>query len=147
MDARGEGSSPGGAPDLGGSVAPATCLQWAVRPATAGVGIRGRVPIQQVYTLRAGDRSAFARSHVSSTSTGPRDSVRAACAAVGEAAGAVESGPMLPGEGDAPVSSDAPAHRSRGRALRDLEECQHGLHLLLDAAVRIGTFDPAARAA
>ena len=73
--------------------------------------------------------------------------VRAACAAVGEAAGAVEPGPAVPAEGDAPVSSDAPAHRSRGRALRDLEECQHRLHLLLDAAVRIGTFCPAARAA
>ena len=73
--------------------------------------------------------------------------VRAACAAVGEAAGAVEPGPMLPGEGDVPVSSDAPAHRSRGRALRDLQDAQHCLHRLLHAAVRLGTFDPAARAA
>ena len=42
-------------------------------------------------------------------------------------------------------SGDSPVRRCCGRAARDLEERQLRLHLLLDAAIRIGVFDPAAR--
>ena len=42
-------------------------------------------------------------------------------------------------------SGDSPVRRRCGRAARDLEERQLRLHLLLDAAIRIGVFDPAAR--
>ena len=37
----------------------------------------------------------------------------------------------------------SPAGQSRGRSLRGLQEAQLRLHLLLEAAVRIGVFDPA----
>ena len=40
-------------------------------------------------------------------------------------------------------SGDSPVRRRCGRAVRDLQEEQRRLHLLLEAAVRIGAFDPA----
>ena len=43
-------------------------------------------------------------------------------------------------------SGDSPVLRSCGRAVRDLQEEQLRLHLLLEAAVRIGVFDPAVAA-
>ena len=43
-------------------------------------------------------------------------------------------------------SGESPVLRSCGRAARDLQEEQLRLHLLLDAAVRIGVFDPAVAA-
>ena len=39
-------------------------------------------------------------------------------------------------------SGDSPVQRRCGRAVRDLQEEQLRLHRLLDAAVRIGAFDP-----
>ena len=41
-------------------------------------------------------------------------------------------------------AADSPVRRRCGRARRDLEEEQFRLHVLLEAAVRIGVFDPAA---
>ena len=40
-------------------------------------------------------------------------------------------------------SGDSPVRRRCGRAVRDLQEEQRRLHLLLEAAVRIGAFGPA----
>ena len=40
-------------------------------------------------------------------------------------------------------SGDSPVRRRCGRAVRDLQQEQLRLYLLLDAAVRIGVFDPA----
>ena len=40
-------------------------------------------------------------------------------------------------------SGDSPVRRRCGRAVRDLQEEQRRLHLLLEAAVRIRVFDPA----
>ena len=41
-------------------------------------------------------------------------------------------------------AADSPVRRRCGRAVRDLQEEQRRLHMLLDAAVRVGVFDVAA---
>ena len=41
-------------------------------------------------------------------------------------------------------AADSPVRRRYGRAVRDLQEEQLRLHVLLEAAVRIGVFDRAA---
>ena len=70
------------------------------------------------------------------------DRLRTAYFAVAEMLEGVEQGRV-----DARRSSlaaDSPVWRRRGRAVRDLQEEQLRLHVLLAAAVRIGVFDPAA---
>lgn len=63
--------------------------------------------------------------------------LRTACLAVVETLAAVEQEPLSP-------ATDSPVRRRCGRAVRDLQDQQIRLHVLLEAAVRIGVFDPAA---
>ena len=65
------------------------------------------------------------------------DRLRTASLAVVETLAAVEQEPLSP-------ATDSPVRRRCGRAVRDLQDQQIRLHVLLEAAVRIGVFDPAA---
>ena len=65
------------------------------------------------------------------------DRLRTASFAVVETLAAGEQEPLSP-------ATDSPVRRRCGRAVRDLQDQQIRLHVLLEAAVRIGVFDPAA---
>ena len=73
------------------------------------------------------------------------DRLRTAHAALAECVDGVEQERLALDACQRSPSGDSPVRRRCGRAVRDLQEQQLRLHLLLEAAVRIGVFDPAAR--
>ena len=73
------------------------------------------------------------------------DRLRTAHAALAECVDGVEQERLALDACQRSPSGDLPVRRRCGRAVRDLQEQQLRLHLLLEAAVRIGVFDPAAR--
>ena len=71
------------------------------------------------------------------------DRLRTAHAALAECVDGVEQERLALDACQRSPSGDSPVRRRCGRAVRDLQEQQLRLHLLLEAAVRIGVFDPA----
>ena len=71
------------------------------------------------------------------------DRLRAAHTTLAECVDAVERERAALDACQSSPSGDSPALRFCGRAVRDLQEEQLRIHLLLEAAVRIGVFDPA----
>ena len=72
------------------------------------------------------------------------DRLRTAFFAVAETLAAVERDSLALDASRGSPAADSPVRRRCGRALRDLHEEQLRLHVLLEAAVRIGVFAPAA---
>ena len=75
------------------------------------------------------------------------DRLRRAHAVVADCVGGLEQQRLALEACQSSPSGDSPALRRCGRAVRDLQEEQRRLHLLLQAAVRIGVFDPVALSA
>ena len=73
------------------------------------------------------------------------DRLRSAHAALAECVDGVEQERLALDACQSGLSGDGPVRRRCGRAVRHLQEQQLRFHLLLEAAVRIGVFDPAAR--
>ena len=104
------------------------------------------------YTNRSGDVSSNGLRWASSVAllvaddlAANVDRLRTAHAALAECADGVEQERSALDACQRSPSGDSPVRRRCGRAVRDLQKQQRQLHLLLEAAVRIGVFDPAAR--
>ena len=72
------------------------------------------------------------------------DRLRRAHSALADCVGGVEQERLALDACQSSPCSDSPALRRCGRAGRDLQEQQSGLHRLLEAVVRIGVFDSSA---
>ena len=102
------------------------------------------------YTNPSGDFSSDGLLWASSVAVSVADDVaasvdrlRRAHATVAECVGGVEQEWLVRDACQSSPSGDSPVLRRCGQAVRDLQEEQLRLHLLLEAAVRIGVFDPA----
>lgn len=71
------------------------------------------------------------------------DRLRSARAVLAESVDRVEQERLALDACQSSPAGDSPVRRRCGRAVRDLQEQQLRLRLLLEAAIRIGVFDPA----
>ena len=102
------------------------------------------------FTNRSGDVSSDGLPWASSVAVSVADDLaanidrlRSAQAALAECVDGVEQERLALDACQRSPFGDSSVRRRCGRAVRDLQEQQLRLHLLLEAAVRIGVFDPA----